>query len=73
MKNKAAMGVKIRKVFCKFAHMPGNSSSPKLKRDTLAYKHMARSSNLQALDLQKLSKYSGSFIKHSAFSGKAYP
>lgn len=72
-KNKTAMGVKIKKEFYKFAHAPGNSSSSKHKKDALAYKHMACWFNLEALNLQKLSKYSGSFIKHSAFSRKANP
>lgn len=72
-KNKTAMGVKIKKVFYKFAHTPGNSFSSKHKRDALAYKPMACLFNLEALNLQKLSKNSGSFIKHSAFSRQAYP
>lgn len=72
-KNKTAIGVKIKKVFYKFAHTPGKSSSSKHKSNTLAYKHTTCSFNLEALNLQKLSKYSGTFTKDSAFSRKAYP
>lgn len=61
------------KLVYKLARTLGSSFSSKHKTDALAYKHMACLFNLEALNLQKLSKYSGSFIKNSAFSRKAYP
>lgn len=60
-------------MFYKFAHTPGNCSSSKHKRDALAHKHTACLFNFEVLNLQKVSKYSGSFIKHSVFTRKAYP
>lgn len=67
------MRLKIKELFHKFAHAQGNSSSSKHKRDALTYKHMACLFNSQPLNLQKISKYHGNFISHSAFSRKAYP
>lgn len=67
------MRLKIKELFHKFAHAQGNNSSSKHERDALTYKHMARLLNSQPLYLQKVGKYYGSFIRHSAFSRKAYP
>lgn len=41
------------KVFHKFSHTQGNSSSSKHKRDALTYKHMVCLFNSQPLNLKK--------------------